>query len=123
MKIALKHKKDSGWQCDRSTIVRWLKAAPFSLSTHGGVLLHRVRFVSTYLWDGRFSHCVTTHWCGSITHNGAFFHDPPKDRLLCATCEEKATANEMPSAETLVGRHVCIGRLRPERLCCTHETN
>lgn len=127
MKIKLREpKKERGLHNERSRRIAWKRAFPFAVNPRG-ILIHRVRDITTYCWDGVKSHHHVTYWCG----NGCCFDlsgprgpeevlqaSPPKDRLLCVYCEMRATIAKEKSADKLAGRHVHIGKLKAERVCC-----
>lgn len=47
-----------------------------------------------------------------------FLDSPPDDKILCARCEEFAAKNGLPSADSLAGRHVHVGRTIAAITCC-----
>ena len=101
--------------------IEWVKSVPFVMSERG-ILVHRPRFAHTHIRNGRYSHDSTTYWCGNVGR--IFLPEFPEGRILCARCEAMATTKGgLPSAESIVGHHVCIGGLRPYKTCCTHEGN
>ena len=124
MKIALlapRPPPPHAYRHPRSHDVEWKQSAPFFLSPRG-CLVHRIRRVTTHFWDGQPSHTTVEFWCGNVGR-GEILHEPPKGRLLCSTCEANAVVHDQPNAETLVGRHVCIGKLRAVCLCCQTDEN
>lgn len=102
----------------------WKASAPFVVNPRG-VLIHRPRFVSTRLRDGKPDKDTCHYYCNGANYSGPvqFFDDPPKDRLLCAECERRAVSSGEQTADQLAGRHVHIGRMVPKRTCCTDENN
>lgn len=123
MKVALQQRAmPASWTGE---VVPWKRSLPFCVNSRG-VLSHRVRDGHTFLAsDGSVRHHSVHYWCGNIGPGDALslFHDPPADRLLCAFCEAQAVAHGQPTAEQLTGRHVCIGKVKAQRLCCHNETN
>jgi len=104
----------------------WLKSPPFSVNPRG-ILVHRVRHVTTHIRHNAESHHAVDHLCGNtclISHargntvEEVLVSDPPKDRLLCAACEAVASRRELPNADRLAGRHVHRGRLKAYQTCC-----
>ena len=101
----------------------WTKAPPF-VANPRGVLLHRVRHVTTYLRGGKDSHHHVDYLCGNgcnvevETISEVLVSDPPEDRLLCSFCELRARLFKLPSGDDLAGRHVHRGLLVPRRVCC-----
>jgi hypothetical protein len=101
--------------------IQWTSCAPFIENTRA-VLIHRPRYVTTHQISEKYKpHISIECWCGnsfSGSKKFTFLDAPPDGKLLCARCEEAATKRNMPSAESLVGRHVHLGRVVAERLCC-----
>lgn len=101
----------------------WTKAPAFAVNPRG-VLVHRVRHVTTYLRDGKDSHYHVDYLCGNgcnvelRTIVDVLVTDPPRDRLLCEHCEMRARMQELPSGDHLAGRHVHRGVLVPRQTCC-----
>lgn len=101
----------------------WTKAPPF-VANPRGVLIHRVRHVSTILYGKKEHHHHAEYLCG----NGCNFDldsvddvlvaDPPSDRLLCDACEARAVRKKLPTGDALAGRHVHRGILIPQQVCC-----
>ena len=50
-----------------------------------------------------------------------FLDAPPDGKLLCDRCETMALALGMPSADSLVGRHVHRGKVVAVQTCCVGE--
>lgn len=100
----------------------WPASLPFYFNPRG-ILVHRVRYAQTHWHNGEPSHDSVTYWCANIGRDGEFLAEPPKERLLCSYCEARAVASGQKSAQDLVGRHVHVGRLRPERVCCRQDRN
>lgn len=100
--------------------IQWKKSPPFFVNPRG-ILIHRVRSLTTHLHRGGDSHEHVDYYCGSGANTrGAegFTSNPPKARLLCERCEEKAIEAGQQTADELTGRHVHVGRLRAFRTCC-----
>lgn len=119
-KIQLK-KPDKKSSSDNCQVIQWSKALPFFKNSRG-LLIHRVESVTTYVYPHR-SHIAVTYLCNnSTTSEGEFLAVPPKDRLVCESCELMAKRKRKPSADELVGHHVHIGHIRVERSCCRDKT-
>ena len=106
----------------------WRLARPFFLNPRG-VLIHRVRSVTTYSWEGKPSHHAVVYWCGNCAtfaigqEDAQLLDAPPAKRLLCVYCEARATATGRPTADTMVGKHVHKGVMRAHRTCCCGTDN
>ncbi len=118
--LSIRRQKAS-WNPDHLREVFWDKSPPFVVNPRA-VLTHRVRFACTYFYHGKFSHHAVNYWCGNIGR-GELTDDPPSSRLLCIACEIRAVAAGEKSSKELTGRHVCIGRIKPVRMCCRQENN
>lgn len=95
----------------------WKRSVPFVISRHG-YLVHRVRSASTHIYRGETQHNSAKLWCGnSFNGTPVFLAEPPENRLICAVCEANAVAHGLPTSSDLVGRHVCVGRLRVQNAC------
>ncbi len=107
----------------RFDTIGWTRAHAFAVNPRG-VLIHRVRHVTTHLFDGAESHHSMHYLCGNGTcfeigsEDDVLVPDPPADRLLCERCEEIARRQKMPSGDELAGRHVHRGVLVPKQTCC-----
>lgn len=124
MKVPLKIRPCGGQTPDCFTEVHWTHAAPFLLNPRG-ILVHRLQSVKCHMESGRYRHTSVDYLCGNGTCGkgvGEFLHEPPPDRLVCAVCEGIAISRGLPSSSELAGRHVCVGRLKAERLCCNTES-
>ncbi len=103
--------------------VHWTEAEAFAANVRG-VLTHRVRHVTTILRGGEKSHHHITYLCGNgcnvdlVSMSETLASDPPKDRLLCESCEVRAKRFKLPTGDDLAGRHVHRGVLVPQRTCC-----
>lgn len=112
-----------GWEPARGGTVAWTHSPPF-VANPRGVLIHRVRHVTTILWDGKVSHYhadfLCSNGCNIETGDVAeiLVADPPKDRLLCVNCEKMAAKWKLPDADRLAGRHVHRGVLVARQTCC-----
>lgn len=104
--------------------LHWTMTLPFN-SNPRGVLVHRVRIGHSFWKRGQHSHDAVTYWCANSAVGGGLnlTEVPPEDRLLCARCEQLAVEAGEPTAEELAGRHVCIGVMKPHRICCRNEEN
>lgn len=123
-KILLRKEKDHFYANGRASAVQWKRSLPFFLNCRG-YLIHRVRSAKTHVDDdGTRRHSSVHYLCGNFTScdDGEFFADPPTDRLLCVFCEFAAKKLSMPSADAIAGRHVHIGKIRAERVCCVEAT-
>lgn len=95
---------------------------PFVDNTRA-VLIHRVRHLAEHKiserWPGHFS---VVAWCGnSFTGQPkkfTFLDAPPQGRLLCERCEAASFAAGEPTAESIVGRHVHLGKVVAVQTCC-----
>lgn len=115
MKLALKRPRHTG---DVASVAS--ESKPFVLNDRAP-LIHRPRSISLYNLH-KYPHLAVRNWCGS-THTGmkkfTFLDEVPADRLLCAACESRATMAGLPSADSLCGRHVHLGKMVPIQQCCT----
>jgi hypothetical protein len=87
------------------------------------VLIHRVRYLSEHKISDRWpGHFAVQAWCGtSFTGHPkkfTFLDAPPEGKLLCERCEVAAFAANQPTAESIVGRHVHIGKVVAQQTCC-----
>lgn len=118
LKVNLKDR--SPWRCKQKGEVRWKAAPPFVLST-AGILVHRVRFVSTYMTDDytKVRHTCVVYWCGNGVGSGHILSDVPHDgRIVCETCERRAVKAGEKSTDEIAGKHVHKGVLRAHKTCC-----
>lgn len=108
------------------SLVSWTKSPAFAANVRG-ILIHRVRHVTTVLWAGEEHHYHVTYLCNNGCNvdldriDDVLIADPPKDRLLCQFCENQALRKYLPSADHLAGRHVHRGVLVARRVCCLKE--
>lgn len=105
--------------------IEWKRSLPFVFNPRG-VLLHRVKSAhTTGVFGGDSPYTSVIYWCGNIGRDPEFYADPPADKLLCARCETFAVNAGEPSADTLAGRHVHVGKAVPVRTCCpeSQDTN
>jgi hypothetical protein len=123
MKLALKiQKKHPMW--GQLAEQNWNSCLPF-LENSRALLIHRPMRVGTYRCGNRPMHLGIHFWCGNSAVGNkkfTFLPVPPENSLLCELCEKNAVAAGLPSAESLAGRHVHIGKLKAIRLCCSGET-
>lgn len=104
-------------------ILRWTSSLPFLENTRG-VLIHRPRGVNTYSHKGKATHIGVGFWCGNSVAGGntlAFLSDVPAGKLLCAVCEARAVLSGLPSADSICGRHVHLGRVVAQQTCCSRS--
>lgn len=102
-------------------VSHWSEVEPFLENTRA-VLIHRPRYVAEHQISERYSvHLAIEAWCG----NGftgrkqfTFLDRVPEGRLLCQRCEVAAFAHGQPSAESIMGAHVHLGRVVAQRTCC-----
>ena len=100
----------------------WTRCAPFVLNERA-VLVHRPREVTTYNLHKQ-PHLAVHYWCGGAATGGikfTFLSSPPENRLLCERCEVLAVAAKLPSADTLSGRHVHVGKVKALQTCCNKD--
>lgn len=101
--------------------IAWKECSPFIDNTKAA-LVHRPRYVTTHkIGDKWQAHIAIEAWCGNSftgTKKFTFLDQPPEGKLLCARCEFMAQKSNMPSADSIAGRHVHLGRLVPQKLCC-----
>jgi len=98
--------------------------APF-VDNSRAQLIHRPREVSLFKasW-GR--HTSVHYWCGNCSSGENIFtfidsYDGPK--LLCQRCEDNAVKAGLPSADSLIGKHIHQGKLVPVQTCCQNKDN
>ena len=115
MKLPLKRHKDHRFG------IAWKEASPF-IDNSRAVLVHRPRYVTTHKIGEKWkAHISIECWCGnsfSGTKKFTFLDVPPSSKLLCARCEANAVNHGQPTAESITGRHVHIGRLVAQQMCC-----
>lgn len=101
----------------------WDESPAFAVNVRG-ILIHRVRYVTTYLRDGEDSHHHVHYLCGNGCNVdldnivATIVADPPRDRLLCEHCELRAKTFKLPTGDQLAKRHVHRGVLVPQQTCC-----
>lgn len=122
MKVPLIKDEDrpGAWRNERSGDAHWLAALPFFISPRQ-TMVHRVRSVTTHLWDGEPSHTSVKLWCGSsrfietpetwgrfkCKHIGnRLTAEPDKRMVFCATCEGRAVGAGQLGTAMLAGRMV-----------------
>ena len=110
---------------DRRHGVAFWKSCPPFVENSRGVLIHRPREVTVYDNGPRWGKHIAVHYhCGGGSNGGknfTFLSDPPVGKLLCAVCEARAVMAELPSADSLCGRHVHIGRVIAQQSCCLSQ--
>jgi hypothetical protein len=117
--IRLRHRSRHGHLFDFQ-----LDRAPAFSANPRGTLVHRVRDVVGYLWDGKVRHYAIRHLCGNgyciapDMIRDVMMADPPESRLLCSFCHGKAEGMRLPASDELAGRHVHRGILVPTQVCC-----
>lgn len=133
MKILLKPSKTvrkerlRGRSTEVATSTAWLRSEPFVVNPRG-ILTHRVMHVTAIFWSRELSHYHADYLCGNGCNidmykiNDVLVADPPKDRLLCERCELIAIKDDLPSGDTLAGRHVHRGILVPVQTCCKRKS-
>lgn len=92
---------------------------PFIENTRG-VLIHRPRYATIFRIH-RVPHLAVSYLCGNGTTGGqniVFLDEPPASKLLCRICEERAVMASLPSADSICGRHVHVGRVVAQQTCC-----
>ena len=106
----------------RQHVFPWASCAPF-VENRRGLLIHRPMTVSTHTILKRIQrpHFSIGYWCGNHANNDAgnitFLAAPPVGSILCERCEQEAVRAGLPSAESLAGRHVHVGRLKAILTC------
>lgn len=98
-------------------------ALPFFYNPRG-LLIHRVRAVTDHLRDdGKIRHTSVHFQCNNFTfvRAGTEFQRVPAGRLVCAACEAFAAHRGKPTADKLAGKHVHVGKIRVEQVCCTEH--
>jgi len=115
VKIPLQQMKDKRFG------IHWKESSPFIENTRA-ILIHRPRFVVTHKISEKYkSHIAIECWCGNSftgTTKFTFLDVPPENKLLCARCESVAVKHGQPSAYELTGKHIHLGRLVPQQVCC-----
>ena len=105
----------------RRAVVFWKSSLPF-VENSRGVLIHRPRYVHMYDLGNRWGrHLAVHYWCGNATSGTkhiTFLSEPPENKLLCAVCDARAVLAELPSASSICGRHVHVGRVVAHQTCC-----
>lgn len=103
--------------------VPWSACLPF-VENSRGVLIHRPRSAVTITMH-KEPHISIHYWCGNgVTgkKNLTLLSAPPVSAIVCERCEQAAVDAGLPSAESLAGRHVHIGKLKAVLTCgCTQE--
>ena len=97
----------------------WSACLPF-VDNERALLLHRPRSVTIYKCGNNPSHLAVNMWCGNTqtgTDKFTFIETYSGEKLLCARCEANATAQGLPSADLLSGRHVHQGKVIAVKTC------
>lgn len=102
----------------RHSIMPWASCAPF-IENSRGVLIHRPKSAKNITILGK-THAAILYWCGNgvAGKHLTLLEAPPEDALLCEACERRAVAAGLPSASSLAGRHVHLGKVVAVRTCC-----
>jgi len=119
MKLALSRPKKPS-----HAVAIWSSALPF-VENSRAVLIHRPRYVCTYNLH-KHPHIAVNYLCGNGStgwKNFTFLEQCPEHKLLCARCEEAASAVGLPSAYSICGRHVHLGRTVAVQTCCQEPRN
>lgn len=102
----------------------WADCEPFVENTRA-VLIHRVRYVGEHRISKKYEpHLAVETWCGTVytgMRKFTFLDRIPDGKLLCERCEVAAFAHEQPTAASLVGHHVHLGRCIPQQTCCQEQ--
>lgn len=102
----------------------WREVEPFVENTRA-VLIHRPRYVSIYKISEKYhAHLAVEAWCGtSFTglKKFTFLDRIPDGKLLCRRCEVAAFAAGQPTASSIVGGHVHLGKVVAQQACCLKE--
>lgn len=115
--IQLMQPKTATWNRDK--LLAWKACLPF-LDNSRAALIHRPRSVQT-VTVFKEPHIAALNWCGNGftgRKNLLFLDSPPNGKLLCARCEQNATKAGLPSADSIVGRHVHLGKVVAVQTCC-----
>ena len=97
----------------------WSSCAPF-VDNAQALLLHRPRYVTIYRSLGE-PHLAVHMWCGSGqcgTDKFTFIDSYDGSKLLCKRCEENAVKQGLPSADELLGKHIHLGKIVAQQVCC-----
>ena len=100
--------------------ISWKSAMPF-VENQRGILIHRPVYVTVHKNGHRPAHTAIHYYCGgsAFYRKGVtFLAAPPAESLLCPRCETAAVHNGLPSAESLAGCHVHLGKVVGVKLCC-----
>lgn len=110
--------------CVRGPDAMWRDSEPF-VENRRGILIHRPRSVNMYN-NLRKPHIVVSFYCGNQTTdsvgNVSFLSAPPEDAILCQACEFRAVMAGLPTASSLAGRHVHVGKLKAVMTCCAEKS-
>lgn len=103
-------------------ISHWTEVEPFIENTRA-VLIHRPRHVAVHRISKKYApHLAVETWCGTTytgTKKFTFLDRIPKGRLLCERCEVAAFARDLPTAESIMKKHVHLGRVVAQQTCCS----
>lgn len=108
----------------KRTIFPWASCLPF-VENRRGILTHRPKTVATFTLLKK-PHFSIGYWCGNHANNDSgnitLLEAPPVGAIVCERCEFAAVQAGLPSAESLAGRHVHIGKLKAVLTCgCARE--
>lgn len=104
--------------------IPWTACEPF-VENSMGVLIHRVRYVTTHQIADRYKpHLAVESWCGNLstgTKKFTFLAAPPEGRIVCARCEDFAVNYGLSPSEHFANRHVHTGGVVAVARCCAAE--
>lgn len=120
MKVPLVKERRPLWLAPGHSIVDLSKSLPFVVGPPGA-MVHRVRSARIHV-SPRGAHTSISCWCGTGTFVGSkrrphnyLTATPPANRVVCATCEGRATGAGQLGSSMLAGRMVLFTP-RPGRL-------
>lgn len=124
MQLPLKRRAKKHYTPAGYSEIQWIKSAPFVVNSRA-VLVHRIRSATSHLRNNNLSHHSFALWCANVFSGETCHvtHDIPINLLLCARCEAAAVKAGMPSADSLLGRHVHLGCERAVQVCCEESQN
>jgi hypothetical protein len=99
----------------------WKTSAPFVKNTRGR-LIHRPRVVNLYNPVDMPPHLSVHYYCGQQTTNNqnnlTFTDTLGEEELLCEMCETNARKIKLPTAESILRRHIHTGKIKLMQRCC-----